>query len=1053
MNEDIEYKINVRVTTRDIPTFTLDQCNRYTGKCLTKVAIERTVNKKALKSLNLPRMYATNARSLFPKFDSFVCNLEHYHIDVATISETWEDILDKDHNDKIEILKNNHGYEWHSLARPKYLESGKRHGGGGVAVITKCTTFYTTVLDIIVPPLVEVMWVKLSPVEPSALKTIIFCGIYVKPHAKTKTITNDHLSTNYHLLKTKYNNVGFIFAGDFNDFKPDVLLQQSPQLRQVVHYKNHGDSNINLIVTDLHTNYHPPFSTVPLLPDNPITHKPSDHLGNIMIPLSDQTVYSKRTFKSIIVRPIKNSQMEKLGAWVVNEDWELLDEVNEPDDKVDLFQNIMMSKIEEFCPTKTVRISVDDPPWINVRIKSEMRKRDREYCKHGKSDKWRSISNTCNHMCKNSKTNYYKNFIENIKNTEPRTWMQRMKALGKGPDEVDPKKFQFPNEEDKSDQTIAEEIADYFADISANFEPVNRTYFNVSPPGVDFHSNVPCIPNEHEIYHILKKSKKTCSVSGDMPIKILSEFLPELTRPLTNIFISAIRNGIFPSMFKIEYMVPVPKVFPPEGYGDLRPLSMTLFFSKKFEEFILKGTQTVHGLLHYIHKFIDPNQFAVAGSSCTHALIRIIDFILKSTDSNNPPKAVINLLADWHKAFNKCNHNKVIKILVQMNIPEWILRLIISYLEQRFMHVKFRGFTSQKKAMNGGFPQGTLLGGILYICYINPVGFPAEITNNPELLSILTEEDMIANDPASGHLQPPQPTEPILHHTLNSVKYVDDATLQEVVDLKMTLCSNIDRSGPLPFHESSGKILPECNTLLQGEIDNIKRISDQREMVLNAAKTKLFIVNFTDTHQFKSHLKIPGQFDPIGVIMETKLLGYWLTTAMTPHKHVQYIVSRAIKRIFVIRRLKAAGVSISDLIYIYILLIRSILETACPVFHPMLTNENKAQIERIQKIVLKIALSEKYVDYEQACTEVSLQTLDQRRVSLCLNFGIKCLKNPVHASMFPVAPPTGHFTRNPATFMVPQCRTSRYMNSAIPYITKLLNQHFTKEQISVISGD
>ena len=279
------------------------------------------------------------------------------------------------------------------------------------------------------------------------------------------------------------------------------------------------------------------------------------------------------------------------------------------------------------------------------------------------------------------------------------------------------------------------------------------------------------------------------------------------------------------------------------------------------------------------------------------------------------------------------------------------------------MYAKFRGEVSSLKDMNGGFPQGTLIGGILYICYINPVGFPGEITNCPELMSLLQDEDQststcvlpLANeDPQSStncHTQPP--VVPTLPTTMNSAKFVDDATVQEVVDLNSTLCTNIDRSGPLPFHESSGKVLPASNSLLQEEIVKIKELSDEREMVLNAKKTKIFIANFSHLHQFRPLLTIPGQQAPIEVTLETKLLGYWLTSDMKPHKHVEYIVSRATKRLYIIRRLKAAGCGDSDLLYVYISLIRSILETACPVFQSQLTEGDKTKIERIQKIAFE----------------------------------------------------------------------------------------------------
>ena len=74
------------------------------------------ISKKATRSVNLPRIYAANARSLFPKFEDFTNTLTHYNIDVATISETWEDVNDTNHAKYIDILRNVYGYDWHSLA-------------------------------------------------------------------------------------------------------------------------------------------------------------------------------------------------------------------------------------------------------------------------------------------------------------------------------------------------------------------------------------------------------------------------------------------------------------------------------------------------------------------------------------------------------------------------------------------------------------------------------------------------------------------------------------------------------------------------------------------------------------------------------------------------------------------------------------------------------------------------------------------------------------------------------------------------------------------------
>ena len=226
--------------------------------------------------------------------------------------------------------------------------------------------------------------------------------------------------------------------------------------------------------------------------------------------------------------------------------------------------------------------------------------------------------------------------------------------------------------------------------------------------------------------------------------------------------------------------------------------------------FILNGTTSVKGLLFYVRRYIDNGQFAVRGSSCSHALIILIDFILKNTDKSEPPKAVVNLLADWSKAFNNVNHNIVMRILVFLGVPQWILRLILSYLELRKMIVRFRGCQSAPQDIPGSAPQGTLLGVFLYIFYINPICFPGEVTLQiHDVLTKYWEKFDISNFPLVNleqrhiennvNMMVPCLDTKSLPPTLNAVKFMDDATCQEVVDITTSLATNIDRSGPLPY--------------------------------------------------------------------------------------------------------------------------------------------------------------------------------------------------------------------------------------------------------------
>ena len=973
----------------------------------------------------LPRILATNARSVFPKQDDLIEHLQNHRIDFAHISETWQDINSQDHNDKISDLENIYGYKWFSFARPKYKEDSTRGGGGGSAVLVNLRHFNAdTIEDVIVPKNLELVWVKIIPKFKCLFKVFIVCGLYSKPNSKTKSLTNDHIAETFHFLKSKYNSVKFFILGDFNDFKPDTILKQSPQLRQLVHYNTCGNNILDLIITDCHTHYHPPFNIPPLKPYNPQQAKESDHNINILLPKSDTNVSSRRMYKIITVRPMTDSQLNAIGKLLTSQDWSHVKNVIKADDKVQMLRDTLDIIINEIAPIKKVKISCDDPPWMNSRLKILIRKRNREFDKNGKTEKWRNLMLTCKKSCKKAK----KCFVNCLKDSDPKTWMKRIKNIGKANHEIGEDNWQFVDEV-KDNQTITEELADYFSDINAHMAPVDRTKITLTPPSAPFVSEVSCFPSQEEIYILLKNSKKTCSVPNDIPIKILKEFLPELTIPIHDLYSSCISEGVFPSAWKIEYMLPMPKVFPPATYDDMRNISLTEWLSKGFERLLLKGTSSVKGLLHYIKKYFDPGQYAVPGASCTHALIKVIDFILKNTDDSSSPKAVISLLADWSKAFNLVNFNIIIRILMALKVPEWLLRLMTSYLEHRKMFCRFRGCCSSLKDMIAGCPQGTLIGCILYILYINPIAFPGEITIQIE--ETLTKYwEHLDHDLTLVHSNISLPS------TVQSVKYMDDATVQESLDLDNVLIMDT---------ATGRKVLPPNASLLQNEISTLKRISDSREMRLNCGKTKVFISNFTKNHQFDSLLTIPGQQTPIQATTETKLLGYWLTTDMKPEVHVNYIVSKCYKRLWALRKLKNTGVSSEDILKFYNMKIRSVLESSCAVFHSMLKIEDSNDIERIQKITLKIILGPSYESYDSACNQLKIETLKTRRQTLSLNFALRLLDCPQHQSFFLYSERKDIFLRKQPLFQTPLAHTDRYKKSPLPYLTKLLNEYFEKK--------
>ena len=90
-----------------------------------------------------------------------------------------------------------------------------------------------------------------------------------------------------------------------------------------------------------------------------------------------------------------------------------------------------------------------------------------------------------------------------------------------------------------------------------------------------------------------------------------------------------------------------------------------------------------------------------------------------------------------------------------------------------------------------------------------------------------------------------------------------------------------------------------------------------------------------------------------------------------------------------LRRVAGFGTPVDDLKTIYILFVRSILEQSATVWHSSLTQENAEDLERVQRSALKIMLNDKYVSYKRSLAQLGLETLSDRRETLCLNFAVK----------------------------------------------------------------
>jgi len=162
-------------------------------------------------------------------------------------------------------------------------------------------------------------------------------------------------------------------------------------------------------------------------------------------------------------------------------------------------------------------------------------------------------------------------------------------------------------------------------------------------------------------------------------------------------------------------------------------------------------------------------------------------------------------------------------------------------------------------------------------------------------------------------------------------------------------------------------------------------------MVINTSKTQEMVVYFSTQLCVDDIPLVYINGRHIKRVVSFKLLGVVISSDLTLDAHVSYILSKSSKRIYCISNLCKAGVLMRDIVYSYCSIIRSVLEYACPVWHPGLTSKLSKDIKR----VLKRCLIFPQLSYSEALDKSGLNRLDTRCEEITKQI-FRQIKSPTH---------------------------------------------------------
>ena len=679
---------------------------------------------------------------------------------------------------------------------------------------------------------------------------------------------------------------------------------------------------------------------------------------------------------------------------------------------VEAFQQRSASLLDAQFPTKTVLVGSNDQPYFTEELRLMKRQRKRAYKRHGaKSIQYKTSKQKFEDNLEHACVKYRQKIEDEVRQGVRGSGYSAIRKLGQRPGEEANQEFTVHThaEAGLTAEQSAERLADHFSMISQSVEELVEDRL---PPALRLalqdgrrEEDKPVL-TQHDVYRKIKSSKKPhSSVGCDVPRKLMVEFAYEYAEPAARIFNSIIATTKYPRQWVVEEQVPIPKTSPSMVVDEdqVRNISKTPFLSKVMESIMLDW------LLPIVEPYWDPMQCGgLKGSSITHYLVRLLDFIHAEVDKMQPHAVILDAL-DLSKAFNRGSHSLVLADLHAMHVPNWLLALLASYLTGRSMVINYKGVTSSRRILPGGFGQGTSLGGFLFLIKFN-----------------------------GACLRPPVPR-PVSGNKALQVKFVDDVSQVASINMKASLVPDTAaRPRPLKYDERTSMILPNEENLLQQQVNSFQTFVAQNKLMANTKKCKTMKFNFSKKHDFPLEI-IMGQ-EVLDEVNQMKILGVIISSDLKWQNNTEYIVKKAMSKIWVLRRMKQMGVGEKTLTDYWAKEGRAVLELAVPSWHSGLTGRQTAAIERCQRVAVAAISNCGWQDYDATLARLGLCRLAERREKLCRTFATRTVAKSRHADIFPRRE-HGHNTRRGGNaFREDICRIQRRHKSARPYLARLLNK-------------
>ena len=654
-----------------------------------------------------------NVRSLWNKFDLINTTFSGSCFDIIGMSETW---LSSHYGDTILDIDS---YSLYRLDRQTLnVQNNIKKGGGVCLYVKKSLNVTNTHLERLCTSNtdIECQWIEIVNLNQ---RNIMICNAYRPPQGNVENFIS--------YLESCLENIDFsiydvFIMGDINiDFldnqnvhtkKLKEFLTQTG-LTNLIKKPTRFSSNKNSLIDHIYTN-----SNV-ILSYGVLDINVSDHEMVYVVRKKPKVSYVTSKFEG---RSYRNYNRERFIDDLNQQDWGNYNTLDDPNEIWSKFYNNVIQSIDIMCPLKTYNIKKIKEIWVTNEMLELIHNKDlalRKAKRTKLSEDWkiaRRLRNDCVSMVRKAKADYIQNELhENISDSK-KFWKQIKNIIPNqsgGGDRI--KLVNHENGNTIKEADTADFINNFFTNVGPNLSRDMNKEWRYQGTVADRHLS-DIILNTEEILKFTKEINiyKSSSVPH-LSTKILKEaFMSQLPR-LQYLFEQILKSCTFPLIWKMATVIPLKKAGNSNLVTNLRPISLLPLPSKIFEKII--HNRLIHHL--EVNQYLDINQGGFRKNNSTiNTAVRFTNDIFNAINSRY---LTLSTFIDMAKAFDTVNHVILLKKMELLGITGNILKLIRSYLSDRSQSTIANGITSRPQSVVCGIPQGSTVGPLMFIIYINDI--------------------------------------------------------------------------------------------------------------------------------------------------------------------------------------------------------------------------------------------------------------------------------------------------------------------------------------------